>query len=185
MKPQEPVGYLVNHPGGIRGRQGVGYYYVLAGNGVFVQAENDRLTARVQVAGCGVRGLAPAESKVELHHGKIPLETLMAGLHWFSQDPDTERYFAVRWEGERYETVTPEQQGARTSLRYQPTESAVLEFHSHGRLGAFFSGTDDRDEQGFRIYGVAGKLGSGTLETVLRVGIYGHFQAVEMREIFG
>ena len=49
--------------------------------------------------------------------------------------------------------------GPRTSLAYRPLADVVLaEFHSHGSARAFFSPTDDRDEQGFRIYGVVGRL---------------------------
>ena len=36
----------------------------------------------------------------------------------------------------------------------------VAEVHSHGRARAFFSATDDADEQGLRIYEVAGRLGT-------------------------
>ena len=39
-----------------------------------------------------------------------------------------------------------------------PPPGVVAEFHSHGSSRAFFSATDDRDEQGFRIYGVVGRL---------------------------
>ena len=35
-------------------------------------------------------------------------------------------------------------------------------------MRAFWSNTDDRDEQGFRIYGVIGKLDSDTPERSLR-----------------
>ena len=38
-----------------------------------------------------------------------------------------------------------------TRLSYQPPAGVVAEFHSHGGSRAFFSATDDRDEQGFRI----------------------------------
>ena len=51
-----PVGYLVNHPGGLSGAHGVGYDYVLGSGGVYVQSENAHLTARVPVAPGSVRG---------------------------------------------------------------------------------------------------------------------------------
>ena len=34
-----PVGYLVNHPGGLAGVQGIGYDYVLGSGGVYVQSQ--------------------------------------------------------------------------------------------------------------------------------------------------
>ena len=183
-EPREPAGYLVNHPQGVRGAQGVGYDYVIAGNGVFVQAESADLTARVQLAKCSIRGLKPTAAKIHLPQGKIPMGILEMGIHWFRQTPGVERYFAIQWDGSQYLPVIPEQQGRAASLSYHSPESAVLEFHSHGRMAAFFSGTDDRDEQGFRLYGVAGKLDGAEPEMRLRVGVYGHFQEIPAEEVF-
>ena len=53
------VGYLVNHPTRLAGAHGIGYDYVLGSGGVYVQSESAHLTARVPVAPCDVRGLAP------------------------------------------------------------------------------------------------------------------------------
>ena len=125
---------------------------------MYVQSESAHLTARILVAPCTVRGLAPVAEKVELTHGPIPSRLFEVGLRWFLDDPHTERFFAVRWDGRSYRLVVPEQEGTATSLTYAPPAGVVAEFHSHGRSRAFFSKTDDRDEQGFRIYGVAGRL---------------------------
>ena len=35
-----PVGYLVNHPGGLAGVHGIGYDYVLGAGGLYVQSES-------------------------------------------------------------------------------------------------------------------------------------------------
>ena len=67
-----PVGYLVNHPAGLAGVQGIGYDYVLGSGGVYVQSQGAHLTARVLVAPSAVRGLAPVAEKVQLSHGPIP-----------------------------------------------------------------------------------------------------------------
>ena len=61
----------------------------------------------------------------------------------------------------------------------------VAEFHSHGSSRAFFSATDDRDEQGFRIYGVVGRLNDPRPELRLRMGVYGHFAPVDWPHVFG
>ena len=58
------MGYLVNRPAGLAGVQGIGYDYVLGAGGVYVQSESAQLTARVPVAPCEVRGLAPVAEKV-------------------------------------------------------------------------------------------------------------------------
>ena len=180
-----PVGYLVNHPVALAGVQGIGYDYVLGSGGVYVQSRSAHLTARVLVAPCEVRGLATVAEKVQLTHGPIPSRLFELGLRWFQDDPDTERFFAVRWDGEGYRLVVPPQAGTATRLAYQPPAGVVAEFHSHGGSRAFFSATDDRDEQGFRIYGVAGRLDALRPELRLRVGVYGHFAPVEWSQVFG
>ena len=80
--------------------------------------------------------------------------------------------------------MVPPQLGTATTLEYVRPEGVVAEFHSHGRSRAFFSATDDRDEQGFRIYGVAGRLDKYRPELSLRVGVYGHFAPVEWSQVF-
>ena len=118
-----PVGYLVNHPGGLAGVQGIGYDYVLGSGGVYVQSQGANLTARVLVASGAVRGLAPVAEKVELAHGPIPARLFELGLRWFQDDPGTERFFAVRWDGRAYRLVVPEQEGTAWSPSSTPTEA--------------------------------------------------------------
>ena len=168
----------MNHPSGLAGVQGIGYDYVLGSGGVYVQSQSAHLTARIPVAPGEVRGLAPVAEKVELSHGPIPRRLFERGLRWFQAAPDTERIFAVRWDGRAYRLVAPAQVGTAASLTYRPPAGVVAEFHSHGGARAFFSATDDRDEQGFRIYGVVGRLDSLRPELRLRVGVYGHFAPV-------
>ena len=179
-----PVGYLVNHPGGLAGVQGIGYDYVLGSGGVYVQSRSSHLVARVPVAPCEVRGLAPVAEKLQLTHGPIPAQLFELGLGWFQDAPDTERLFAVRRDGHEYRLVVPPQAGTATRLAYQPPAGVVAEFHSHGGSRAFFSATDDRDEQGFRIYGVVGRLDTPLPELSLRVGVYGHFAPVDWSQVF-
>ena len=179
-----PVGYLVSHPDGLTGAHGIGYDYVLGANGLYVQSESAHLTARVLVAPCEVRGLAPVAEKLELVHGPIPGRLFQRGLAWFLDDPDTEWFFAVRWEEDSYRLVVPPQEGTATSLEYEPPAGVVAEFHSHGTSRAFFSKTDDKDEQGFRIYGVVGRLDKYRPELRLRVGVYGHFAPVDWSQVF-
>ena len=179
-----PVGYLVNRPGGLSGVQGVGYDYVLGSDGLYVQSESAHLTARVPVAPGAVRGLAPVAEKVELSHGRIPASLFELGLRWFQDAPDTERFFAVRWDGRAYRLVVPPQTGTATRLAYKPPAGVVAEFHSHGSSRAFFSAIDERDEQGFRIYGVVGRLDALQPELSLRVGVYGHFAPLDWPQVF-
>ena len=178
------MGYLVNQPAGLAGSQGVGYDYVLGAGGLYVQSESAHLTARVLVAPVEVRGLAPVSEKLEMAHGPIPARLFEAGLRWLLETPDTERFFAVGWDQGAYRLAVPPQAGTSASLSYQPPAGAVAEFHSHGRHSAFFSATDDRDEQGFRVYGVVGRLDTTEPELTLRVGVYGHFALLHWPQVF-
>ena len=178
------MGYLVNQPAGLAGFQGVGYDYVLGAGGLYVQSESAHLTARILVAPADVRELAPVSEKLALAHGPIPAGLFEAGLRWFQEAPGTERFFAVGWDGGAYRLVFPPQEGTASSLAYEPPNGVIAEFHSHGRHSAFFSATDDADEQGFRIYGVVGRLHDPLPELTLRVGIYGHFAPLEWAQVF-
>ena len=178
------MGYLVNHPSGLAGVPGIGYDYVLGAGGLYVQSRSAHLVVRVMVAPGSVRGLAPVSEKLTLPHGPIPVYLFEVGLRWFQETPSTERFFAVRWDGAAYRLVVPEQAGTASSLTYRPPAGVVAEFHSHGKTRAFFSPTDDRDEQGFRIYGVVGRLDTLRPELSLRVGVYGHHAPVRWGQVF-
>ena len=179
------MGYLINHPSGLAGVQGVGHDYVLGAEGVYVQSRSAHLVSRMLVTPGSVRGLAPVNEKLALTHGPIPVYLFEVGLRWFQETPSTERFFAVHWDGDAYRVVVPEQAGTASTLTYRPPPGVVVEFHSHGRGRAFFSAIDDRDEQGFRIYGVVGKLDTSRPELSLRVGVYGHFGPLRWGQVFG
>ena len=157
---------------------------MLGRDGLYVQSESASLTARILVAPAEVRGLAPVSEKLELAHGPIPAHLFELGLGWMLAAPDTERFFAVRWDGDAYRLVVPPQEGTGSSLTYQPPGGVIAEFHSHARHRAFFSATDDGDEQGFRVYGVVGRLDTPAPELTLRLGIYGHFAPLHWSQVF-
>ena len=160
---------------------GIGYDYVLGAGGVYVQSESAHLTARVPVAPCdGAGPRSRGREGVAVPTAPSRRSLFELGLRWFQDDPDTERLFAVRWDGRSYRLVVAP--AGRRRQRPSPTgppQGVVAEFHSHGSSRAFFSATDDRDEQGFRIYGVAGRLDAPLPELSLRVGVYGHFAPVD------
>ena len=177
---QAPAGYLISHPEGTQGRQGLAYDYVFARNGVFVQARNTLLTARIQAVSLTLRGLRETAPLLELHQGPIPRETFQQGIQWLQEDPERERIFTVNWNRNAYEVRIPKQSGRHASLSYNRAggEEAILECHSHARAPAFFSETDDQDEQGLRIYAVMGRADRDEPELRTRLGVYGYFQEI-------
>ena len=180
----QPAGYLHNQQAGPQGRRGVAYDYITAANGVLVQAANDSLQARITVAEAlqPIKGLQPAEDFVHLVNGPIPDQIMAEALGWVGEY-DHERFLYIKWQDGEYRLVKPRQEGSSASVTYDRHTGAVLEVHSHGRMRAFFSATDNRDEQGFSLYGVLGTSPTGEKELALRIGIYGHFAPLDLDSI--
>lgn len=178
------VGYLVNTNRGPEGEPGLFYNYILAGNGLFVQAKNNLLRATIRIAPAEVRGLVALCEEVALIKGKIPRRLLDLALSTLIAQKERECYLAVVWDSD-YHLRYPSQEGSSGGVRYETVPGTVVGIHSHGTMRPFFSSTDDEDEQGFGIYMVVGKLNEPELEVLLRVGIYGYFVPVKLDEIFG
>lgn len=211
-----PVGYLVKHQEGLEGERGIYYDYVLASNGLFIEAEGKLMAARVPVAPCEVRGLAPLEPKLVLRYGKIPSYLFDLALNTLLTTPDKERYVAVTF-GDGYHIKVPEQavekeevgtgidgkHGSEIRVSYLNPDSVFLEMHTHPKMPAEFSGTDNRDETGMKLYGVIGHCGvyheitpdmghdevMGWLQNNaraihLRAGVYGYFYPVPFKDVF-
>jgi len=177
-----PVGYLVKHKDGLYGERGVYYDYILAENGVFVEAEGNLLAARVPVTSGQIRGLEPVEPVVVLRHGLIPQHLFDLALSAMLADISREHYIAVTW-NDGYHLYVPEQAGTGGGVEYLVGSQVVLDLHSHGRMTPWFSTTDNKDEQGLKLYGVVGKLGK-TPEVRLRVGVYGSFHPISWGDVF-
>lgn len=188
MKPDfDPVGYQVNRDPGelLFGDRGRFYDYILAGNGLFIEAHNHLLATTVRIADVLVRGLEPYQEKLALAHGEIPAQVydMLYGL--VCETPGKEQYLAVTWEDGRYLVNRPAQEGSVGRVKYQATANVVLDVHSHGRLSpARFSAQDDEDEQGLRLYLVFGKVSTPEPEVQIRLGVYGYFKYLELGDVF-
>ena len=179
----KPVGYLVNTKEGLEGTPGLFYDYILAGNGLFIRGASPLLKATVLISLARVRGLAPLDEKAELTQGKIPHGIYGLALSILLADRYRERYLAVAWEGE-YRLRVPFQESTEGGVSYERLPGTVLDIHSHGSMRAFFSGTDNADEQGLRLYMVVGRLDTLLPEIEMRVGVYGYFSPVLTNEVF-
>ncbi len=74
-------------------------------------------------------------------------------------------------------------------VRYTPPAlpddtTVVLALHSHHRLPAYFSRTDDGDEQGLALYVVVGRLDTAHPEVAIRAGAYGAWLSVPWANVF-
>ena len=177
------VGYLVNYPDGIYGEKGIYYNYILAANGLFIEASNPALAARVLVSECEVRGLAPMKAKISLTYGSIPQHFFDLALDTFLAAPDKEHYVAVT-AAAGYHFYVPVQDEGDASVVYEVGDSVILDIHSHAHMPAFFSHqTDDKDETGLKLYAAVGRL-NATPVVKLRVGVYGYFHSLAWRDVF-
>ena len=177
------VDYLIARDG-LPASHGRAYDYVLGGDGLFVAAENRYLRARIPVAAAQVRGLVPLCASVDLCLGRLPEALWNHVASVMQARKDTEVLLLVRHNGTGYQLVRPTQVAGLLRVRYRPVADAILEIHSHGRYPARFSSVDDADEQGFRIFGVVGRLDSQRPEVALRIGLYGHFLSVPWNLVF-
>lgn len=190
------VGYLVKYPDRLEGERGQYYDYVLASNGLFIEAEGPLLAARIPVAECEIRGLAPLETKVVLRYGKIPQRCFDLALNWMLTDKYQERYAAVVWSGE-YRLIIPKQaaaketvagggdegRGAESGVAYENPDQVILDLHSHAKLKAIFSGVDNTDEAGLKLYGVLGKMDVSP-QVLIRAGVYGYRAEIPWNDVF-
>lgn len=178
-----PAGYLLNKEEGLEGESGLFYDYILAGNGLFIRARNPLIATVTCVSPVEVRGLFPLEERIELVHGKVPRRLYDLSLSLLMASSDREQYLAITWEDE-YRLRIPEQERSAASVKYESLLSSIMDIHSHGRMKAWFSGTDDTDEQGLRLYMVVGMLDTLLPEVEIRLGIYGYFTPMCVEEIF-
>lgn len=179
----KPVGYLTNYKEGLAGEPGLFYNYVLADNGLFVEAENPLLRVSVLIADAEVRGLRPKEEGVELVKGKIPRYLFNLALSVLFIDRYRERYLAVTWDN-GYHIRDTSEETSECSVKYGNLPSTVMDIHSHGSMRAHFSLTDDQDEQGLRLSMVVGRLDTLIPDVDVRVSVYGYFKYVSFDEVF-
>jgi PRTRC genetic system protein A len=177
------AGYLLNTREGLTGERGIFYDYILAGNGLFVRAQNRHLRATINIAPAEVRGLLPLEKSLELPGGRIPRGLYDLALSVMAADPWRERYLAITWDGS-YRLRMPVQEMEGGGVSYERLPDTLVDIHSHASMGAFFSQTDNEDEQGFGLYMVIGKVDTTSPEVKLRLGVYGYFAPITLPEVF-
>jgi PRTRC genetic system protein A len=172
------------------------YDYLLAGNGVFIHARKPGLNICFQISEAEVRGLAPLESWTNFTLARVPVGYLQKMLELsigvcVEKEEPTETLFHLIWmeTDRRWRLDKPAQTATGGSVKPlddgdgSSYQLATIEVHSHHQMTAFFSGQDDADEQGFRIYGVIGEIFTEPKLRV-RVGCFGQFFEIPAETIF-
>ena len=159
------VTYHVHRDGPLRPNDALAYQHVLAAAGIYLRAENRFFDVLLSVAHCQIRGLAPLKPRFRLKVPCLPGRLLAAVLADArrARRPDgdlNEALYHFRHDGARVRVVKPPQRAGAGSVVGAEGNMAdvLLDLHSHGDMSAFWSPTDDGDEQGFRMYGVIGRL---------------------------
>ncbi|MEG5059123.1 hypothetical protein QUB60_06435 [Microcoleus sp. A2-C5] len=172
------------------------FEYLIGGNGIFARAVRPGLEViiPVELFTASIRGLEPIEPLVRLTPGRIPQQILIQ--MWKESciaalaKPPLEITFHIHQEQRQWQLVVPEQtqsSGKCRAIEYGLNSSyinASVEVHSHNRMAAFFSGADDADEGGFRIFVVLGRVTESSAEIICRVGVYRQFWHVPADWIF-
>jgi PRTRC genetic system protein A len=169
------------------------YEYVVAQNGVFVRAERPGLQVQIGIASADypINGLVGLDTFVVLTVPKVPEKALSTILEQARKAAPNEILFWLQPptpERSGWRMITPEQVASPMAVHpvdpFDPESiPTLIEVHSHHGMEAFFSGTDDRDETGFRIYAVLGEI--DTHPTIrVRAGVYGHFSDVAADQVF-
>jgi PRTRC genetic system protein A len=164
------------------------YAYIMAGNGVFLYAKREDLEVLIPVSRATIAGLPPLEPFVKmprvpamlLHHAlnaskeNLPNEILF----WFNFDHDRQIWnLDAPLQICRPASVLPVDKNNPLGIQ------ALIDLHSHAVLDPFFSRTDNRDEQGFRIFAVIGRVNEKPL-ILVRVGVYGNYWNIPAEIVF-
>jgi hypothetical protein len=177
--------------------------FIWAGNGIFRSVTRREFKAVVCHREVHTPGLPELLQEFKLLVPPVPQKKVEAIIKQIQKEPDLEQLFYLYWQGDwtpstdappganplglrdRWEILYPEQECTPSTCiagdRFP--EPAVIEIHSHGAMGAFFSGTDDLEEDGCRISTVIGKS-NGQLEIVSRVCVHGLFLPIKSSLIY-
>jgi len=167
-----------------------GYQYILADAGVYLRAENRFFDVLLPLARCPVRGLASLKPHFRLKVPRLPgrlLAAVLADARRVRRRGGRlkEALYHFHHDGVRVRVLKPAQIATAAGVVGAESNPAgvILDLHSHGDMGAFWSGTDDGDEQGFRMYGVIGRLDTQP-EIRLRLGVYGYWFPLPFSALF-
>lgn len=165
------------------------YEYVFAANGTFVHAKNRIMDVWMPLSIIRekekmVRGLRFIEPSIRLPK-RVPAMDLRNMVKIAQAKSPNEVLFYFRWiNGEWKMEIPPQTSGHAAVQPLEDGEYAPIEVHSHNSMPAFFSATDNRDENGLRIYGVLGRVDKPIVDFRLRISIYGHYSTLPYQLVF-
>ena len=192
MSLDKQVGYKIQRKVASIGTEGEAYTYIMAQNGLWLDAWKPigelyiGATIPLMAEEVTVRGLEPVGFNLRLPGGPIPEYLWAQAKAVLIAAAPLEKYIAIVWDDERQEYALQEASQLTTgvSVQYHMPANIVVDLHSHNYMPAFFSGTDDEDDSGFRVSIVIGKVDEAEPEVLCRVGVYGYFCEVNLDDVF-
>ena len=178
--------YIVSENGALPDISECLYAYIMAGNGVFLNAKRAGLEVLIPVSFARVAGLPALIPYVNLSC-HIPKCLLLHALNLSLNHLPHEILFWFN--SKEYWTMEVPQQftGPSSVVPLESLDemgtSALVDLHSHGVLPPFFSRVDNQDEQGFRIYAVMGEV-DRVPSIRVRVGVYCHYFEIPASAVF-
>lgn len=166
---------------------GQGQRVLIARNGVFVEVRRPWLHSVLKLADLpdtpplpygdmreGIEfsfGVIPIAMLDEfVAHGRANLPNEVAGALIFGSASSTLRL-------QMHEAIDSGPGGVRYRMpELAPDESLAVDLHTHGTLPAFWSGTDDADDQGVKVCGVFGSLHLRRPTAAFRLAVNGCFR---------
>lgn len=164
------------------------YVYIMAGNGVFLYAKREDLEVLIPISRATIAGLPPLAPFLNIP--RVPAILMREILHESKEILPNEILFWFNFDRDRQDwNVVAPRQICRPSSVFPVDKSdphgtkALIDVHSHALIEPFFSRTDNKDEQGFRIYAVIGRV-KGRPGICVRVGVYGNYWNIPASLIF-
>lgn len=184
--------------------------YVLGNDGALYQYHQFSMgrSAMTKIADTPIRtnggkSLLKAYLKPLVNDKKIPIEMLENIVEFFKRvmtmtrttgtgHGEYEAMAHIVWNRttESYRVAIPKQKVSKAAVSYDwshvaADEEVILDIHSHNTMGAFFSGTDERDDATYvGISGVAGELNKVEPKLIWRFNAYKSKVAMKMEDIF-
>jgi PRTRC genetic system protein A len=144
-----------------------GQRVLVAANGLFLQVRTTWLDCVVRIGDVGVAlPYGVSEPCIRCAFGRVPNRLLLEFVRWARDAlPDEVAgglvYSATRGTLRmvRFEALSQSPDGIEYRIPVlQGDEVVAVDLHSHGRCAAYFSATDDADDNGIKIAGVFGNL---------------------------
>ena len=163
-----------------------GQRMLLGRNGVFLQMRTPWLDCTTRVGQLSKRLPLPygdVEERIAFSFGAIPIRLLECFIEAARAALPHEVAGALIYDEHTQTLSLRIHEGldvGRSHVRYRigdlgQGEVLAVDLHSHGRLGAFWSADDDRDDNGVRVCGVFGNLDRATPTAKFRLVLNGHY----------